>query len=154
MTTISPADFEATVIRTCRAHRLSDDDYPPRLLMGSYVVKYDSYKLLEPQVKTQRHVYDYAKTQGNAPRIPKVEYFFKDDEGLGYLVMEHVPVLPTLTNLAERMADALNWFALVPAPSNHAIGLLGGGRIRHRVFNDFKAGGFASVKKLVFVLRI
>ena len=104
MTTVSPADFEATVIRTCRAHRL--DNYPPRLLMGSYVVKDDPYKSLEPQVKTQRHVYDYAMTQENAARIPKVEYFFEDDNGLGYLVMEHITVLPTPKNLAGRTADA------------------------------------------------
>jgi hypothetical protein len=139
--TISPANFEATVIRTCKAHRLnhwSDADYHACLFIESYVVKYEDYESLEPRVKTQRHVYDYAKTRENAPRIPKVEYFFKDDEGTGYLVMEHVTVLPT-PNLAERTADALNWLAQVPAPSGHMIGPLGGGLIRHRVFKDFEA---------------
>lgn len=93
--------------------------------MGSYVVKYDPYKSLEPQVKTQRYVYDYAMTQENAARIPKVEYFFEDDNGLGYLiVMEHITVLPTPKNLAGRTADALNWLAQTPVPSDHAIGLL------------------------------
>jgi hypothetical protein len=127
MTTISRDSFEATVIRICRERKLNhcyDANYHAHLPIGSYVIKYDYYKSLEPQVKTQRHVYDYAQTQENAPRIPKVEYFFRDDEGIGYLVMERVTLLPTPKNLAERTAEALNWLALVPAPSNHAIGPL------------------------------
>ena len=36
--------------------------------------------------------------------------------------MEHVTVLPTPQNLAERTADALNWLALVTAPSNGPLG--------------------------------
>ncbi|KAF8346230.1 hypothetical protein F5887DRAFT_1073874 [Amanita rubescens] len=141
MTTITRDSFEATVIRICREHKLNhchDANYHAYLLIGGYVVKYDYYKSLEPQVKTQRHVYDYAKTQENAPRIPKVEYFFQDDEGIGYLVMERVTVLPTPKNLAERAAEALNWLALVPAPSNNVIGPLGG-VIRHWLFKNGKA---------------
>ncbi|KAF8328478.1 hypothetical protein F5887DRAFT_1007825 [Amanita rubescens] len=129
MTTIGSDTFEATVIRICREHMLNhwrDANYHPGLLIGSYVVKY-GYSL-EPQVKTQRDVYDYAKSQKNAPCIPKVEYFFRD-EGTGYLVMERVTVLPTPE---KRMAEALNWLALVPAPSNHVLGALGG-VIHHRM---------------------
>ena len=142
MTTISPATLEATVIRICREHMRNhwrDVDFHSRLLIGNYVAMYEYYESLEPRVKTHRHVYDYAKTQENALRIPKVEYFFQDDEGKGYLVMERVTVLPTPKNLAERTAEALNWLALIPAPSNHVIGPLGGGVIRHRLFKDSEA---------------
>ena len=152
MTTISSATFKTTIINICNAHWLNhwrDDDYHPSLPIGNYFVKYDSYESLEPQVMTQRHVYDYAKTQTNAPRIPKVEYFFRDDVGRGYLVMEHVAVIPTPKNLAERTVEALDWLALVPAPPNHVLGPLGGGVIHHRFFQDCEAPlVFSSVEAL------
>jgi hypothetical protein len=89
---------------------------------------------------TQVYIYHYAESQVDAPRIPKVIHHFQGDHRRGYLVMEHLKLRGSSPpDLPERIAEALKWLSGVPAPSNHVIGPLGGGRIRHRFFKDDEA---------------
>jgi hypothetical protein len=52
-------------------------------------------------------------------------------------------------DLDKRIVDAVTWLSGVPAPSNHKLGPLGGGCIRHAFFQDSEAPlPFVSVKAL------
>ena len=65
--------------------------------------------------------------------------------------MEYIELIhPSLiTNLAERKAKALDWLSEVPSPFEDLMGPVGGGRIRHRFFKDYKAPpDFSSVDPL------
>lgn len=53
--------------------------------------------------------------------------------------MEGIKLQESPPDLAARVQKAMKWLSEVPLPSNHALGPVGGGRIRHRFFKDFKA---------------
>jgi len=68
-----------------------------------------------------------------------------------YLVMEFVKL--TAAHI-DQTAQALVWLSSVPPPPNHVIGPLGGGRIRHKFFKDYKAPLiFSSVEALQRYMR-
>ncbi|KIM92108.1 hypothetical protein PILCRDRAFT_57571, partial [Piloderma croceum F 1598] len=115
-----------------------------------YFVKYDDYETLQPQIPTQLYISRYAESQADAPRIPKVIHHFEGDQGTGYFVMEYIKLSdPSPSDLPERTAEALKWLSGVPAPSEHVMGPLGPGHIRHRFFKDNMAPLlFSSIKAL------
>jgi len=66
-----------------------------------------------------------------------------------YLVMEFITLTAAPLDLIDRTAQALVWLSSVPSPPNHVLGPLGGGRIRHKFFKDYKAPlVFSSVEAL------
>ncbi|GJJ09950.1 hypothetical protein Clacol_004174 [Clathrus columnatus] len=98
---------------------------------------------------------------GSGPHIPQPLHYFENEGSVApraYFVMEHIEFThPSLiTDLPERTARALEWLSDVPAPpedvvgpSKNAIGPVGGGRIRHRLFKDDEAPlTFSSVDAL------
>ncbi|CAA7268184.1 unnamed protein product [Cyclocybe aegerita] len=120
----------------------SDNDYRACVFFGpgpDYFVKYNNKKALWPEIATQLYISNYAESQADAPRIAKVIHHFEGDQGTAYLVMEYIKLADSPPDLHERTAEALKWLLGVPAPPNHVIGPLGGGRIRHRFFKDYKA---------------
>ena len=56
-----------------------------------------------------------------------------------YLVMERINLQVSPSDLAARIQEAMKWLSEVPLPSNPTLGPVGGGRIRHKLFKDFKA---------------
>ena len=56
-----------------------------------------------------------------------------------YLVMERIKLQESPPDLAARIQKAVKWLSEVPLPSNHVLGPVGGGRIRHKFFKEFKA---------------
>jgi len=64
--------------------------------------------------------------------------------------MEYIKLSdPRPSDLPERTAEALKWLSGVPAPSEHVMGPLGPGPIRHGFFKDNKAPLlFSSIKAL------
>jgi len=112
-----------------------------------YFVKFGHPNEILPEIQTQSYIFDYARSNPDpdAPRIPQVVHHFGDSR-TEYLVMEFI----TLTAAPiDRTAQALVWLSRVPPPPNHVIGPLGGGRIRHKFFKEYKAPLlFSSVEAL------
>jgi hypothetical protein len=144
MTSIDEAAFEADIVTACTKHEEEhwrDDDYHACVVIEpGYFVKYDDYETLQPQIATQLYISRYAESQADAPRIPKVVHHFKGDQRRGYFVMEYIKLSdPSPSDLPERTAEALKWLSGVSAPSEHVMGPLGPGRIRHRFIKDNEA---------------
>jgi hypothetical protein len=101
-------------------------------------------------VATQIYISDYAQAHQHtpgAPRIPKVVFYF-EVKTTGYLAMEYLQLAPSPPDL-NKIEAALGWLSGVPPPPNHEIGPLGGGLIRHPLFNNDKAPlKFSSVEAL------
>jgi len=130
-----------------------DKNYRACVSIGTdYFVKFGHPDALWPEIQTQLYIFDYARSNPhpNAPRIPQVVHHFGDSM-TKYLVMEFV----TLTAAhIDQTAQALVWLSSVPPPPNHDIGPLGGGRIRHKFFKDYKAPLiFSSVEALQRYMR-
>ena len=93
-----------------------------------YLVKYDKYGIIWPEIAKHLYISSYAESQADAPRIPKVIHHVRGDRGRGYLVLEYIKLKdPSPLTLPEGTAKALEW---VPAPPEHVMGPLGGGCIR------------------------
>ena len=115
-----------------------------------YFVKFGDPCTLWPEHQTQSYIFDYAMSHPHpdAPRIPQVVHYFRND-GIGYLVMEFIALTPPPLDLIDRTTQALVWLSNVPPPPNHVIGPLGGGPIRHKFFDDYEAPLlFSSVEAL------
>lgn len=148
--------LEANIVETCTNHQLvhfTDDNYRACVSIGTdYFVKFGSIGTLWPEFQTQSYIFDYARSNPHpdAPRIPQVVHYFGDSR-TKYLVMEFI----TLTAATiDRTTQALVWLSSVPPPPNHVIGPLGGGRIRHKFFKDYKAPlVFSSVEALQRYMR-
>ncbi|KAI6109448.1 hypothetical protein EDD16DRAFT_1886653 [Pisolithus croceorrhizus] len=117
------AAFEAYVVDTCTNHELvhqKDENYRACVSIGTdYFVKYGDPETLGPQFETQSYIYEYAKSDPDAPRIPKAIHYFGDRTTM--------------------IAQAVKWLSGVPPPPGPVIGPLGGGHIRHKFFKDFMA---------------
>jgi hypothetical protein len=154
MMSIDQAAFEADIVTACTKHEEEhwrDNDYRACVVIEpGYFVKYDDYKILQPEIATQLYISNYAESQADAPHIPKVIHHFEGDQGSGYFAMEYIKLSdPSPSDLPERTAEALKWLSGVPAPSGHVMGPLGPGRIRHSFFKDYKAPMiFSSIKAL------
>ncbi|KAJ3511202.1 hypothetical protein NLJ89_g4239 [Agrocybe chaxingu] len=143
MTPTEQAALEAAIMAACTKHaeeHWRDNGYRGCVFIGpDYFVKYDDKESLWPQIATQLYIYNYAESQADTPRIPKVIHHFEGDQGRAYLVMEYIKLTDSPPDLHERTAEALRWLSGVPAPPNHVIGPLGGGCIRHSFFKDNEA---------------
>ncbi|KAJ7069699.1 hypothetical protein C8F01DRAFT_1245886 [Mycena amicta] len=109
------------VVQICQAHQPENwrkHDYRVFVFVepGNVVVKYGDPHMLQPEITTQKYVFDYAESQNGQ-------------------FMERI-TLTVPSDLIERVAVALNWLSKVEPPPYHAIGPLGG-CIRHGVFKDF-----------------
>lgn len=111
------------------------------LVFGGFFVKLDSYVSLLPQVETQIHVFEFAKSSGSPVRVPEIVHFFHRDGRMAYAVMEYIELTPTpVSELAPKAALAVQWLRDVPAlPDKVNIGPLGGGLARHKLFKNYKA---------------
>ena len=162
MTPEDQAALEATIVTACTAHKTANwrdhKNYRACISIGtSYFVKFDNIKSLEPEVATQRYISAYAEAHPElpgTPRIPKVLFSFQREWTM-YMVMEYIHLAESPPDL-EKRADALIWLSKVPPPPNHLLGPLGGGRIRHQFFKDYKAPlHFSSVEALErFIERV
>ena len=74
----------------------------------------------------------------DAPRIARIVHHFVDQRTM-YLVMERIKLQESPPDLAARAQKAVKWLSEVPLPPNYALGPVGGGRIRHKFFKEFKA---------------
>ncbi|KAI6096803.1 hypothetical protein EDD16DRAFT_637009 [Pisolithus croceorrhizus] len=136
------AAFETYIVDTCTNHELvhqKDENYRACVSIGTdYFVKYGDPETLGPEFETQSYLFEYAKSDPDAPRIPKAIHYFGDQTTM-YLVMEFIRLTPSPPDLVERTAQAVKWLSGVPPPPGHVVGPLGGGHIRHKFFKDFMA---------------
>jgi hypothetical protein len=140
------ASLEANIVDICTAHKAENsrkEDYRTCVFVGPHdVVKYGDPKMLQPEIITQKYVFDYAESQPDTscvPRIPRVKHYFRKERTM-YLVMERITLTPPPpSDFITRVAEAVKWLSEVKPPPDHVIGPLGGGCIRHKVFKDFKA---------------
>jgi hypothetical protein len=139
------ATLEANIVDICTAHKAENsrkEDYRTCVFVGPHdVVKYGDPKTLQPEIITQKYVFDYAESQPDmscVPRIPRVKHYFRKERTM-YLVMERITLTAPPSDFITRVAEAVKWLSEVKPPPDHVIGPLGGGCIRHKVFKDFKA---------------
>ncbi|KAL1725619.1 hypothetical protein EV714DRAFT_287779 [Schizophyllum commune] len=127
------AALEAEVVTTCLEHK-------PVRVGTEFFVKFGHSSDLGPEIETQRYISDHAMTNPGrgVPRIPRMLHSFERD-GTTYLVMEFINLVPTPEDFIDKVTAALMWLASVPAPPDHVLGPLGGGRIRHGLFKDARA---------------
>ncbi|KAF8329872.1 hypothetical protein F5887DRAFT_1003644 [Amanita rubescens] len=144
MTPDEIATLETNIVDICKAHETENrrkDGYRPCVSVEPcYFVKYGDCETLGPEITTQKYFFDYAKSQPDTscvPRIPEIKHCFQKEFTM-YLVMEHITLMDPPSDLIKRVAEALKWLSEVKPPFDHVIGPLGG-RIRHRVFQDFEA---------------
>ena len=136
--------FQAKVIAACKEHikqNSQNHDYRACVYIGTnYFVKYGTRKDLEPELATQEFIFNHAQQPQTPvpPRIAKILHHFVDEVTM-YLVMECINLQVSPPDLAARIQEAIKWLSEVPPPSNPTLGPVGGGRIRHRLFNEFRA---------------
>jgi len=114
-------------------------------------VKFDCYDSLYPQVETQKYVFQCAKADMSAPRVPEVFHFFHRDYRMAYMVMEYIDFTPApVPDLPERVALAVQWPRDLPVPLDGVLmGPLGGGRARHTLFKNHRASlSFSSIEAI------
>ena len=109
MTPSQLATFESAVISACIAHDQARYNRGCVVIEQKYFVKFDNYGILRPEVETQAYIYQYAKSDASAPRVPEILRFFKS-ENMGYVVMEYINLSspPDAEKAAEKAAEALN----------------------------------------------
>lgn len=100
-----------------------------------YIVKYGDPETLASYTVTQSFLY----SQSNKLRIPKLIHQFDNGQGTSYVVLEHIKLVESPDDLDERIVDAVKWLLGVQAPSDHQLGPLGGGCIRHAFFESSEA---------------
>ncbi len=91
--------------------------------------------------QTQEYIFAHAQQSNNtpdAPRIARIIHHFVDNCTM-YLVMERINLQEFPLDLAARTQKAVKWLSEVPLPSNHTLGPVGGGHIRHKLFKNFTA---------------
>ena len=137
-------DLRTAVIAACAEHKernRQNADYRACIYIGTnYFVKYGARRDLEPELATQEYIFVHAQQPQtpDPPRIAKVLHHFVDQRTM-YLLMERIELQESPPDLAERIQEAMKWLSEVPLPSNHTLGPVGGGRIRHKFFKEFKA---------------
>ena len=135
-----PPEDEAAIMAECRKHQAEHgrgnkktgcvlvEPYP-------YIVKYGDPETLASYTVTQSFLY----SQSNKLRIPKLIHQFDNGQGTSYVVLEHIKLVESPDDLDERIVDAVKWLLGVQAPSDHQLGPLGGGCIRHAFFESSEA---------------
>jgi len=148
------AALEAKVVEVCTKHKSehqTERDYRAAIRVGTdYFVKFGNPTDLWPEIETQKYISNCAMSDPahGVPRIPRVVHSF-EYSGTTYLVMEFIRLLPAPEDFIPKITAALVWLASVPAPLNHVLGPLAGGRIRHGFFKDARAPlRFSSVEAL------
>ncbi|KZT04162.1 uncharacterized protein LAESUDRAFT_761275 [Laetiporus sulphureus 93-53] len=149
------AAFEAAIIHACAEHERShwrENGYRRCLVIDGFFVKFDSYQSLYPEFETQKYVFQCAKSNMSAPRVPEVIQFFHRDDQMAYMVMENIKFTPTpVPDLSQRVALAIQWLRDLPTPppDRVRIGPLGSGRARHHLFKNYKAPlSFSSIQAI------
>lgn len=136
--------LEARVVEACATHESAhsnDRDYRACVsLEPDFFVKFGHPDDIWPEFQTQRYIFEYAKSSPHhdTPRIPRPIHYFGGNM-TAYLVMEFITLAAHPPDLIDRAARALLYLSTVPPPAGHLIGPLGGGRIRHRFFQDYVA---------------
>lgn len=134
---------QAEVIAACKDHKEQNsqkDDYRACVFIGTeYFVKYGTPKDLEPERATQEFIFNHTQQPQTPvpPRIAKILHHFVEERTM-YLVMERITLQESPPDVA-RIQEAMKWLSGVPLPSNPTLGPVGGGRIRHKFFKEFKA---------------
>ena len=137
-------ELQTAVIAECTKHKEQNSqnaDYRACVDIGTeYFVKYGVRRDLEPERATQEFIFTHAQQSNtpDAPRIARIIHHFVDQRTM-YLVMERIKLQESPPDLAARTQKAVKWLSEVPLPSNHVLGPVGGGRIRHKFFKEFKA---------------
>ncbi|KAJ7241665.1 hypothetical protein B0H12DRAFT_1221478 [Mycena haematopus] len=136
-------ELQADIVELCRQDQAANTaTYGHRrcVQFGPYFIKYGGCREIESQYKTHLYFLKCAVTNVDAPRLPKVHGCF-NDRYWAYLVMENIPLQPTLgADAPERIAKALQWLRDCPAPPSLTVGPVGGGYICHEVFGpDYEA---------------
>jgi len=152
MTPENQAALKDAIVAACTAHKKAHGyDYRAFIFIGTeYFVKFGNASALEPELATQNYISAYAEahpTTPGIPRIPKVLFDFRHQHTM-YIVIEYIHLADSPPDIHKR-ADALKWLSEVPPPPGHVIGPLGGGRIRHQFFKNYRAHlHFSSVEAL------
>ncbi len=141
---MSQEELQTAVIAACTRHKEQNTqnvDYRAYVYIGmEYFVKYGTRRDLEPERATQEFIFTHVQQSNTpeAPRIARIVHHFID-QGTMYLVMERIMLQEFPTDLTARIQKAVKWLSEVPLPSNPALGPVGGGRIRHKFFQEFRA---------------
>ena len=145
-----PPEDEAAIMAECRKHQAEHGSKTGCVLVEPYpyIVKYDDPETLASYIETQSFLWN-AEQQTNKPRIPKLIHQFGNGQGTAYVVLEYIKLVQAPDDLDKRIEDAVTWLSGVQAPSDHKLGPLGGGCIRHSFFESGEAPlPFVSVKAL------
>ncbi|KAG8913126.1 hypothetical protein FRC00_002989 [Tulasnella sp. 408] len=145
-------DFEEAIVSACDTHERNNwrvVGYRRCLLVGGFFVKYGGYSSVHPAYLTQVHLANAANAVPEV-HIPEVHHFFHRDNGMAYVVMEHIEMIEVSTEeLVQKTAQAVKWMHSVEAPDEVVLGPLGSGPARHVVFKDCVAPlDFTSVDAL------
>ncbi|KAI6015593.1 hypothetical protein EDC04DRAFT_2578344 [Pisolithus marmoratus] len=141
MLSITSSD-QQVIISLCREHEKThrlEPDFRRCVTFKSYFVKYGSHGSLQFEYATQKYVHHMAINDPSAPRVPEVVAYFAPDGRMAYLVMEFIDATTPADGAYEKVADALQWLSKIPVPPDVAIGSVGGGRARHRLFKNYEA---------------
>ena len=148
------AALEGAIISACEKHdrdHKSDYVYTRCVVVEGVFVKYDSYRSMWPQCQTQSYIFECAKLDMNAPRVPEVLHFFHRDYKMAYMVMEYITLAPLpALDFPKKVAMAVQWLHDLPPPSDRVrVGPLGSGLARHTLFKDYKAPlNFSSIQAI------
>ena len=113
------------------------------VLLESFIVKYGDPEILASYIVTQSFLYP----QSNKVRIHKLIHQLDNGQGTSYVVLKHIELVESPDDLDERIrvafpphliAGRASSFKL-QAPSDHQLGPLGGGCIRHAFFESSEA---------------
>lgn len=133
------ADFEEAVVSACNTHERNNSRvfaYNRCLLVEGFFVKYGGYSSVHPACLTQVYLANAAKAVLEI-HVPEVHHFFHRDNGMAYVVMEHIQMVEVSNEeLVQKTAQAVNWMRSVEAPDEVVLGPLGSGPARHVVFKD------------------
>jgi hypothetical protein len=92
--------LEPNIVEACTNHQLvhwQDRNYRPCVSIGTdYVVKFGGSDDPWPELQSQSCIFDYARhsPHPDAPRIPQVVHYFRDNR-TKYLVMEFITLTAT-----------------------------------------------------------
>ena len=136
----------------CRKHQAEHGSKTGCVLVEPYpyFVRYGDPETLASYIETRSFLWN-SEQQTKKPRIPKLIHQFRvgNGQGTAYAVLEHIKPVQSPDDLDKRIEDAVTWLSGVQAPSDHKLGPLGGGCIRHVFFESVEAPlPFVSVKAL------
>lgn len=133
------------VIKLCRKQGPYDNHFAYSAGDRDIFIKYNNASMDEAH--SQLFFYnEIMKNSHSMIRIPEIYHAFKTDTGSTYILMEHINIKDRASN--EQRAQAISELVRVPPPPG-TFGSMGGGLIRHPIFQDETAPvHFASVAEL------